>query len=92
MDPFFFTSASRTHRNKLNALLTSCLRTAIGALQSMPNVCLEVECVSPPIEIRSRQLAGKFLLKHISSSYNSIFTSFLSLSNRISKIFEITLH
>lgn len=32
-----------------------------------PNFCLEVECVCPIIEIRSRWIAGKFLLKHISN-------------------------
>jgi ribonuclease HI len=78
---FLFTSASRTQRNKLNALLTSCLRTVIGAVRSAPNICLEVECVCPPLEIRARQLAGKFLLKHISNSHDSIFKMFLSLAS-----------
>jgi len=32
-----------------------------------PLVCLEVECVCPPIEMRSRWLAIKFLLKSLSS-------------------------
>lgn len=79
---FLFSSASRSHRNKLNAMLTSCLRTVIGAVRSAPNICLEVECGCPPIEIRSRQLAGKFLLKHISSSPNSICNKFSSLATR----------
>jgi len=74
---FLFSSASRTQRNKLNALLTSCLRTVIGAVRSAPNICLEVECVCPTLETRSLQLAGKFLLKHTSNTHNSIFVSFV---------------
>jgi len=63
----------------LNSRQTSCLCIVIGALHSMPNMYLEVECVCPPIEIRFRQLAGKFLLKHVSNPHNSIFSLFLSL-------------
>jgi hypothetical protein len=64
---FLFASAAHTHRKKLNSVISSCLRTIIGSLSSTPLVSLEVECACPPIELRSRQLAGKFLLKCLSS-------------------------
>lgn len=64
---FLFASTSSTLRNYLNSLLSVF-------------ACSEVEYVCLFIEIRSRQLAGKFLPKHISNSHNSILISFLSLS------------
>jgi len=79
---FLFGYAFRTHRNKLNAMLTFYLRIVIGAVRSAPNICLEVECVCSPMGIWSRQFAGKFLLKHISNSPNSIYKKFSSLATR----------
>jgi len=78
---FLLVSASRTLQ-KLNSLLTSCLRTVIGVVFSMPNVCMEIELLCPPIEIRSQRLAIKFMLKYITNRQNSIFKSFLILSTR----------
>ncbi|XP_050525071.1 uncharacterized protein LOC126896384 [Daktulosphaira vitifoliae] len=78
---FLYASASTVHRKKINSLLAACLRTIIGAVYSTPNMSLEVECVCPPIEIRSRYLAYKFLLKQISSPAKLIFHCFHSLSS-----------
>ncbi|KAL4103296.1 hypothetical protein QTP88_018673 [Uroleucon formosanum] len=78
---FLYSSASHTHRKKLNSILTSCLRTTVGALSSSPLASLEVECACPPIELRSRRLAGKFLLKMLSSPNQSLFHMFVSIKS-----------
>ena len=75
---FLFASASLTHRKKLNSILSSCLRTIIGALNSSSIASLEVECACPPIELRSRRLAGKFLLKCLSSPNQTLYEMFVS--------------
>lgn len=76
---FFFASASLSHRKKINSILSSCLRTIIGALRSSPLTSLEAECACSPIELRSRHLAGKFLLKCLSSPTHSLFEIFVSI-------------
>ena len=78
---FLYSSASHSHRKKLNSILLSCLRTTVGALSSSPLASLEVECACPPIELRSRRLAGKFLLKTLSSSNQSLFQMFVSIQS-----------
>lgn len=78
---FLYSSASLSHRKKLNSILLSCLRTTVGALCSSPLASLEVECACPPIELRSRRLAGKFLLKTLSSYNQSLFQMFVSIKS-----------
>jgi len=78
---FLYSSASLSHRKKLNSILLSCLRTTVGALSSSPLASLEVECACPPIELRSRRLAGKFLLKTLSSPNQSLFQMFVSIKS-----------
>jgi len=80
-DSFFFASASLTHRKQLNSILSSCLRTIIGVTRSSPLVSLEVECACPPIELKSRRLAGKFLFKCLSSSNYTLYQMFVSIKN-----------
>ncbi|KAL4156135.1 hypothetical protein QTP88_000170 [Uroleucon formosanum] len=57
------------------------LRTTVGALSSSPLASLEVECACLPIELRSRRLAGKFLLKMLSSPNQSLFHMFVSIKS-----------
>ncbi|KAL5239738.1 hypothetical protein ACI65C_007148 [Semiaphis heraclei] len=55
--------------------------SSLGALSSSPLASLEVECACPPIELRSRRLAGKFLLKTLSSPNQSLFQMFVSIKS-----------
>jgi hypothetical protein len=72
-DSFLFAFASITHRKKLNSIMSSCLRTIIWAISSSPLASHEVECACLPLELRSRQLAGKFLLKCLLSNYHTLY-------------------
>ncbi|XP_025418121.1 uncharacterized protein LOC112688914 [Sipha flava] len=72
-------TASSTHCNKLNKLQVSCLRTIIGALRSTPSPAVEVETACPPLHIRCRWLAGKFLLKSLANLHPDIFYDYLEI-------------
>lgn len=78
-DCFFTGPAVHTHRNKLNNLQISCLRSIISALKSTPSPAIEVEMACPPYDIRCRWLAGKLLLKCLTNRDPAIFNSFLDI-------------
>lgn len=78
---FLFTSASLTHRKKLNSIIIfSCFCVIIEAIHSSPLSCLKVECCCP-IEIRSRSLVGKFLLKSLAAPDKFLFHLFTSMKS-----------
>lgn len=54
-----------------NSILLSHL--SYGAIYSTHLIILEVECVYPPIQIRSRTLAGNFLLKSLDVPWSQVF-------------------
>jgi len=76
---FLFGSVASSNKKKLNSLQTSCLRTVLEALKSTPSLALNVEAACPPLHIRYRWLAGKFLLKCASSSSSRIIDLFRSV-------------
>lgn len=76
---FFSGSSAFSHRSKLNQLQTSCIRSILGALKSTPLPILEVEAVCQPLNLRSKWLAGKFLLKDISNHHPNIYNIFIDV-------------
>lgn len=80
---FLFSSDSLSHRIKLNSIISSCHRIIIGAFKSspLPSLEIEIEGACPPIELKSRGLAGKFLLKCLSSPNHIVFLLFASMKN-----------
>lgn len=75
----FFSHPLSKFVGKNNTILASCLRSVIGALRSTPVVCLETECSCPPLEVRSKWIASKFLLKSMSNSFSSVSNLFYDL-------------
>ena len=76
---FFSGSTALSHCNKLNKLQIACLRSIIGALKSTPSPAIEVETTCQPLNLRCKWLAGKFLLKNLSTKDAHIFNSFLDI-------------
>lgn len=66
---------------KFNAILASCLCSILSVLSFTPIVCLEVEYVCPPLEVKSRWLTVKFLLKSLLSSVPLFFHIFVYVLN-----------
>lgn len=67
-------------RYKLNSILASCLRSIVEAIRCTPQISLEILCTYLSIVIRSRWLAGKFLLKIISNPHSELYTCFYNLN------------
>lgn len=67
-------------RYKLNSILASCLRSIVGAIRCTPQISLEILCTYLSIVIKSRWLAGKFLLKIISNPHSELYTCFYNLN------------
>ena len=76
---FLFSSASSSNLKRLNKVQTSCLRNIMGYVRSTPLPGIEVESTCPPFNIRSRWLAGNFLLKSLSQANCAIFDTYYSL-------------
>lgn len=69
----FFTFASLIRQKKINSIMSSYLRIIIDAISSSPLLAsIEVERACSSVELKSRRLAGKFVLKCLSSPNRSI--------------------
>ncbi|KAL4152897.1 hypothetical protein QTP88_000730 [Uroleucon formosanum] len=76
---FFSSSSALFHRNKIQKLQTSCLRSILGALKSTPSAAIDIEAVCQPLELRCKLLAGKFLLRDLYKRTPCIFNTFIDV-------------
>lgn len=69
LDNFYSSQLLLVKKKKkiLNSYLSSYLRPIIGVIHLIPLTSLQVKCIYPPLQICSRRLAGKFILKIINS-------------------------
>lgn len=58
-----FNTAAKTHLEKIERIKNKCLRMSIGYLKSTPVDVIEAECCEPPLQLRRKFLAEKFILK-----------------------------
>ncbi|CAH2228573.1 jg20702 [Pararge aegeria aegeria] len=66
--------------NKLNKIQFKCLRLILGAMKSSPTNVLQVECVDPPILIRSQYLCDCFISKVLQLSSHPLLDRLNELS------------
>ncbi|CAH2207623.1 jg1093 [Pararge aegeria aegeria] len=66
---------------KLNKIQYRCLRIILGAMKSSPTNALQVECVDPPVQIRSQYLCDRFICKVLQLSSHPLFDSLRRLSS-----------
>lgn len=59
----FYGSATTTNLNKINVLKNKCIRLCLGYLKSTPVQVLQAESCDPPLHLRHRYLAERFILK-----------------------------
>lgn len=59
----FYGSAANTHLRKIEQIKNRCLRICTGYLPSTPITAMEAETREPPLQLRRKYVADKFLLK-----------------------------
>ncbi|KAJ0169404.1 hypothetical protein K1T71_014991 [Dendrolimus kikuchii] len=64
---------------KLNRLQAKCLRLITGAMKSSPTNALQVECLEPPLALRSQFLADRFFFRVTELSHHPLLISLSDL-------------
>lgn len=77
----FYDSATNSRLVKLDRIQYKALRLVLGAFKSTPTCALLAECNEPPLHLRRRYLAHKFVLKNLSISNNKLCIKLASLAS-----------
>lgn len=78
-----FDPMSSSNSHKLDKIQSKCLRLILGAMKSSPINSMQVECCEPPLNLRRRCLAEKYIFKTCSITSHPLIPILQSLKYEV---------